>query len=103
MKIVDVNSNTYINSSKEINDKNLQFKIGDIVRISKFSQKPTFQIEEVFLNTKIENIVLLVCYCVIMLLVILNAKKFMEHFTKKNCKKQIKKSLELKNNREKTR
>ena len=28
--------------------------------------------------------------------VILNAKKFLERFTKKNCKTQIKKSLELK-------
>ena len=30
------------------------------------------------------------------LLVILMVKKFLEHFTKKNCKKQIKNSLELK-------
>ena len=35
MKPVDVKSNTYINSSKEINDKDPKFKIGDIVRISK--------------------------------------------------------------------
>ena len=31
-----------------------------------------------------------------MLLVILVVKKLLERFTKKNCKKQIKKSLELK-------
>ena len=31
-----------------------------------------------------------------MLLVILKVKKFLGHFTKKNCKKQIKASLELK-------
>ena len=36
MKPADVNSNTYINSSKEINEKNTKFKIGDIVRISKY-------------------------------------------------------------------
>ena len=36
MKPVDVKSNTYSNSSKEINDKDLKFKIGDIVRLSKF-------------------------------------------------------------------
>ena len=35
MKPVDVNLSTHINSSKEINDKDLKFKIGDIVRISK--------------------------------------------------------------------
>ena len=35
MKLADVKSNTYIDSSKEINNKDLKFKIGDIVRISK--------------------------------------------------------------------
>ena len=36
MKRVDVKSNAYINSSKEINDKDSKFKIGDIARISKY-------------------------------------------------------------------
>ena len=36
MKPVDVKSNTQITSSKEINDKDHIFKIGDIVRISKY-------------------------------------------------------------------
>ena len=31
-----------------------------------------------------------------MLLMVLKAKKLMERFTKKNCRKQIKKNLELK-------
>ena len=48
MKPVDVKWNTYINSSKEINDNDdPKFKFGDIVRISKhknISQKPMFQI-----------------------------------------------------------
>ena len=35
MKPVNVKSNTYINSSKEINDKDPKFKIGYTVRISK--------------------------------------------------------------------
>ena len=35
MKPVDVKSNTYINSGKEINDEALKFKIDDIARISK--------------------------------------------------------------------
>ena len=34
MKPVDVKSNTYINSSKEIKDKDHKFKVGDI-KISK--------------------------------------------------------------------
>ena len=36
MKPIDVKSNTYIDSSKEINNKEPKFKIGDIVRISKY-------------------------------------------------------------------
>ena len=36
MKPVDVKSSTYINSSKEINHENPRFKVGDIVRISKY-------------------------------------------------------------------
>ena len=40
IKPVNVKSNTYTNSSKEINDKNPKFKIGDIARISKY--KNTF-------------------------------------------------------------
>ena len=35
MKPVDVKSSTYIDSSKEINDEDVKFKVGDIVRISK--------------------------------------------------------------------
>ena len=36
MKPVDVKSNTYIDSSKEINNQDPKFKIGYIVRISKY-------------------------------------------------------------------
>ena len=36
VKPIDVKSNTYINSTKEINDKDPKFKIGNIVRISKY-------------------------------------------------------------------
>ena len=34
MKLVDVKSSKYINSSKEVNDKDPKFRIGDIVRMS---------------------------------------------------------------------
>ena len=47
VKPVDVKSITYIDSSKEINNNNPKFKIGDIVRISKYKislQKVTLQI-----------------------------------------------------------
>ena len=36
MKPVDVKSNTYINSSKEIKDKDPKFRYVDTVRISKY-------------------------------------------------------------------
>ena len=63
MKPVDVKSSTYIDSSKEINYENLRFKIGDIVRISKY--KNVFAkgyisnwSEEVVLIKKVKNTVL---------------------------------------------
>ena len=62
MKTVDVKSNTYTNSSKEINDKDLKFKIDDIVRISKYknifakSNVPNWS-EDIFVITKIKNTV----------------------------------------------
>ena len=36
MKPVNIKPNTYIDSSKEVNDKDRKFKIGDIVGISKY-------------------------------------------------------------------
>ena len=38
MNPVDVKTGTYFDSSKEINDKDSIFKIGDIVRISKYKK-----------------------------------------------------------------
>ena len=63
MKPVEEKSNTYINSSKETNDKGPKFKIGDIVRISKYKNifgkdcTPNWS-EEVFVIKKVKNIVL---------------------------------------------
>ena len=36
MKPVDVKDDTYIDSVKEVNDKDPKFKVGDHVRISKY-------------------------------------------------------------------
>ena len=36
MKSIEVKDNTYIDSSKEVNDKDPKFKVGDYVRISKY-------------------------------------------------------------------
>ena len=60
MKPVVVKSNTYINSSKKINDEDPKFKIGEIIRISKYKNifakvyVPNWS-KEYFVIKKIEN------------------------------------------------
>ena len=62
MKSVDVKSSTYIDSSKENDNKNPKFKIGNIVRISKYKNifskgyTPNWS-EEVFVIKKVKNTV----------------------------------------------
>ena len=59
--------NTCINSSKENNDEDLKFKIGDVVRISKYKNifakgyVPNWS-EEVTLIKKVKNCVPWTCY-----------------------------------------
>ena len=96
MKPVDVKSNTYIDSSKEINDKDPKFKIGDIVRISKYKNifakgyVPNWS-EEVFVIKKVKSTVPWTY-----VISDLKEDKIVGTFYEKSCKKQIKKSLELK-------
>ena len=93
---IDVKSNTYSYSSKKIKNKSSKFKIGDIVRISKYKNifpkryTPNWSVE-VFVIKKLK----ILCRGH-MLLMILMEKKLLKYFTKANCKKQIKKNLELK-------
>ena len=60
MKPVVVKSNTYINSSKKINDEDPKFKIGEIIRTSKYKNifakvyVPNWS-KEYFVIKKIEN------------------------------------------------
>ena len=63
MKPIDVKDNTYINTSKEINNnKAPKFKVGDYVRISKYKNifakryMPNWS-EEVFIIKKVKNTV----------------------------------------------
>ena len=62
MKPIDVKDNTYINSDKEINNKDPKFKVGDHVRISKYKSifakgyMPNWT-EEVFVIKKVKNTV----------------------------------------------
>ena len=60
MKPIDVKGNTYINTSKEINNEDPKFKVGDRVRISKYKNifakgyMPNWS-EEVFVIKKVKN------------------------------------------------
>ena len=96
MKPVDVKSNTYIDSSKEINNKDPKFKIGDIVRISKYKNifakfyTPNCS-EEVLVNKKVKNIV--PCTYIVS---DLKGEEIVGAFTKTNYKRHINKNLELK-------
>ena len=91
MKPVDVKSNTYIDSSKEVNDEDHKFKIDDSVRISKYKNVfakgyvPNWS-EEVYVITKTKNTVPWTYVTSI-----LKANKLL----KKYCKKQIKKGFRV--------
>ena len=62
MKSIDFKNNAYIDSSKEINDKDSKLKVGDHVRISKYKNifaeryTPNWS-EEVFVIKKVKNTV----------------------------------------------
>ena len=62
VKPVGIKDNTYIDFKKEVNDKDLKFKVGDHVRISKYKNifvkgyTPNSS-EEVFVIKKVKNTV----------------------------------------------
>ena len=62
MKPIDIKDTTYLDSKKEVNDKDPKFKFGDHVRISKYKYifgkgyTPNWS-EEVFIINKIKNTV----------------------------------------------
>ena len=85
MKPADVKSNTYIDSTKDTNNKDPNFKISDIVRISKyFLKKATIFIclKKFFWLRKLK----ILCHGYMLLMALTKKKLFMN----KNCKKQIK-------------
>ena len=74
----------------EINDQDPEFKIGSIIRISKYRNIIAKGYIPNWSDFFIIKIVKNTCRGH-MLLVILKAKKLLERFTKKNCKELIKK------------
>ena len=96
MKPVDVKSNTYINFSKEINDKDPKFKVGNHVRISKYKNSfpkgyiPNWS-EKDFMIKKVKNIVLW-----IYVISDVNGGEIVGTLYEKELEKTNQKSLELK-------
>ena len=91
MKPIDVKDNTYIDIGKESNDEGPKFKIGDIVKISKYKNTfvkgyaPNWS-KEIFVIKKVKN--------ALPWTDVNNDLNGEEHFMKKSCKKQIRKNLE---------
>ena len=91
-KPVDVKPSIYIDFNKENNKEGPKFKVEDHARISKYQNifakgyLPNWS-EEVFLIKRVKNTVPWT---------MLKVKKLLELFTKKNCRKQFKMSLQLK-------
>ena len=96
MKPVDIKLSIYTEFNKENNKEGPRFKVGDHVRISKY--KNNFlkvyvlnRSEEVFVIKKVKKTAPWTY-----VIGDPNGEELLERFTKKNCNKQIKKSLELK-------
>ena len=92
MKPVNVKSRAYIDSIKENHEKILNLKLVVLLEyqnIKIFLQKVTLQIglKKLLWLKKLK----ILCHGLMLLTILMERK-----FTKKNCKKQIKKSLELK-------
>ena len=89
MKPINVKASKYIDFDVKNNDKDCKFKVGDQASMLKY--KNIFA--KVYTqNCSEEDFV----YREYMLFVMLTVKKLLERLTKKNCKRKIKQSLELK-------
>ena len=96
MKPIDVKSDSFAKYNEESNEKDPKLKVGDHVRISKFKNifakgyTPNWS-EEIFIVKKIKN-TLPWTYAISDL----NGEEIVGSFYEKNCRKLIRKSLELK-------
>ena len=90
IKPIDLKDNAYINIGREVNDKDLKFKVGDHVRISKykniFAKGYTANWSEInFVIKKIKNTVLWTYVNND-----LNGEEIIGTLYEKNCKRQLK-------------
>ena len=92
MKPIDVKDNIYVDSEKEVNDKDPKFKAGDHVRISKYKNNfakgyaPNWS-EEVFIISKIKNTVPWTC--------VINGEEIIGTFYEKEQQKTNKKEFRI--------
>ena len=94
MKPVYVKDSTYIDFKKEVNVKDPKFKVGDLVRISKYKNILLKDTHQTGLKKFLLLVKLKIQFHGHMLLMISMVKKLLEHFMKKNCKRLINKKLE---------
>ena len=96
MKPIDVGDDSFAEYNEESNEKGPKFKVGDHVRMSKYKNifpkgyTPNWS-EETFVVKKIENTVPWTY-----VISDLNGEEIVGAFMKKNCRKLIRKNLELK-------
>ena len=92
IKPADVNDNSFAEYNEESNEKDPKFKVGDHVRISKFQKgyTPNWS-EEIFIVKKIKSTAPWTY-----ITNDLHGEEIVGSFMKKNCKRLIKKNLELK-------
>ena len=95
MKPVNVKDDTYIDSKKDVYDKDPKFKVGDHVRISKYKKFLLKDARQISLKKLLLLVKLKIQFHGHMLLMISMVKKLLEHFMKKNYKKLINKNLGL--------
>ena len=93
MKPADVKPSIYIDFNKEVNKESPKFKVGDYVRKSKYKYFLQNAMFEIGLKKFLWLIKLKTLCRRHILLVILTEKKSLEHFIKKNWKKQNKTKL----------
>ena len=96
MKSIDATSDSYAEHNEDSNEKDTKFKVGYLVRISKYKKffakgYTANWSKEVFVISKIKNTVPWTY-----IISDLNGEILLEYFMKKNCKKQIKKNSEQK-------
>ena len=94
MKPADVKDNTYTHFDRKVNDKILNSKL---VIMLEYQNTKIFLLKDI-LQIGLKKFLWLeklkILFYGHLLLAILMVKKLLEHFKKKNCKKQIKKNLE---------